>query len=113
MKTTYERPEVKIIDASSQVRKMLLEWDKKQLRTEFIKFEILYQDPNKKTMDIHVFSKNDLRLGSITWHAPWRKYTFQPRDNMQLIFDDHCMHEIAYFIEMLMLSRKIERGDIK
>lgn len=35
-------------------------------------------------------------LGRIKWHAPWRKYVFEP---IQGIFDVHCLREIGQFCE--------------
>lgn len=107
MKEPYQKPNIETVDASDRVRWMFIEWDGKLLNTQFIKFEIHYQDPNKKTMDIHVYNKKDLRLGSIHWHGPWRKYVFEPRDNFQMIFDDNCLTDISDFIKMLMILHKL------
>jgi len=40
-------------------------------------------------------SRSDYEIGRIIWHAPWRKYVFEPAKNC--IFDANCMNEIAMF----------------
>ncbi len=107
MKAVYEKPDVQKIDCSEEVRDMILKWDKRSLRTKHIEFNRYYQDTSKKTMDIDVNDLNGLRLGEIKWHAPWRKYVFEPRSDLKMIYDDQCLHVIGNFIRMLMILHKL------
>jgi hypothetical protein len=107
MNTLYHIPDIQKIECSNEVREMILKWDKQLLRTKHIEFNRYYQDPSKKTMDIDVNNSKGLRLGEIKWYAPWRKYIFEPRSNLQMIYDDQCLHVIGNFIQMLMILHKL------
>lgn len=39
----------------------------------------------------------DMNLGLIYWHAPWRRYVFEPA--AETYFDAKCMRELAYFCD--------------
>lgn len=86
MKTFYETPEAKSIDVSAPVRDMLLKWDEKQLKTEILTFE---KYP----------------------HDPWKRYAYFMRDDIQVLYDDNQLEIISNFIKMLMILRKIEKGN--
>jgi hypothetical protein len=54
------------------------------------------------SMKTKVFAVQDARgdeLGTIRWHAPWRKYVFAPR--AETLYDAKCMREIASSCEEL------------
>ncbi len=38
-------------------------------------------------------------LGKVSWHGPWRKYTFEPAPGYRLVFEQDCLRDIADFIE--------------
>ena len=42
-------------------------------------------------------------LGSISWHAPWRRYCFTPATNT--IFDQECLTDITTFLFQEMVKR--------
>ena len=41
-------------------------------------------------------------LGTISWHAPWRRYCFTPATNT--IFDANCLQEINNFLFQEMVK---------
>lgn len=66
-------------------------YDGKYLDINFLKYS-----PSGKTVVFQVKSKNDDFLGTISWHAPWRKYCFFCATST--IFDNECLQEIAIFL---------------
>jgi hypothetical protein len=56
-----------------------------------------------KTKQYSVGCNNDY-LGIIKWYAPWRRYTFFPKENT--LFDNNCLKEIINFIDNQMKLRK-------
>lgn len=76
--------------------------------SKYVYFEEFGLSPSGKTKLIHVKSMNgDLNLGEIRWFPSWRKYTFQPLEDM--IFDNKCMNEISDYLEKLMLDHKVKK----
>jgi hypothetical protein len=57
-----------------------------------------------KTKVWDVFSSNGIRLGSVNWYAPWRRYVFEPA--FATLFDRNCLMEIVEFIEKQMIARR-------
>ena len=39
------------------------------------------------------------RLGKVSWYSPWRKYCFYPDTQLQTIFEEQCLRDIADFCE--------------
>lgn len=72
---------------------------------EFIKSE----KPHGRATDIFFVTtiKGAERLGFVSWHAPWRKYTFSPYPNMT--FDEGCLIAIKDFINEQMFIRAAAR----
>jgi len=61
--------------------------------------------PPRKTEIFHVINKEyGTVLGMITWHGPFRKYSFFPEPNM--VFETTCLKDIAGFMDNLMEERK-------
>lgn len=61
---------------------------------QFLQFIELPQDMRKETKVWVVKSaQGDRTLGQVRWHAPWRRYTFQPLGNT--VFDAECLAKIA------------------
>ncbi len=48
----------------------------------------------------------DIVLGRVTWHAPWRKYIFEPVSNYSTVYEQTCLREIAEFVEQLTKDHK-------
>jgi hypothetical protein len=62
----------------------------------YVKFEESGSSVSGKTKIWLVKNSNsDFEVGRIMWHAPWRKYVFEPARNC--IFDANCLLEIASF----------------
>ena len=57
-----------------------------------------------KTKVWDVFSSDGIRLGSVSWYAPWRRYVFEPA--FATLFDRNCMMLIINFIDARMAERK-------
>jgi len=47
---------------------------------------------------------NEISLGEVRWHPPWRQYCFFPQD--QTIYASSCLRDIQDFIRQLMAARK-------
>ncbi len=67
---------------------------------EQIYFEQIGLSATGKTKIVNVM-KNGTRftLGQIKWSSNWKKYTFQPYEN--IIFDDTCLKEVIDELERL------------
>lgn len=64
---------------------------------QFLQFIELPQDMRKETKVWVVKSaQGDRTLGQVRWHAPWRRYTFQPLGNT--VFDWECLQHIGVFL---------------
>lgn len=57
-----------------------------------------------KTKVYQITSKDYHALGSISWYAPWRRYTFFPKENT--LWDNKCLNEVVSFIDKLMEERR-------
>lgn len=44
------------------------------------------------------------RIGTISWHSPWRRYCFFPE--RQTVWDRNCLSEVIEFIDAEMAKRK-------
>lgn len=76
--------------------------------TKYLTFSRLkHQD--KRTYDVRVLNKYDELLGFIYWRVGWRRYVFEPKENM--IFDTNCLKDIIEYIQQLTEEKeKIENG---
>ena len=74
----------------------------------FITFAQQEPDPRKVTNDWIVRASAGVRLGSVSWFAAWRRYTFKP--DAGGVFDAVCLREIADFCEGATKGRKRERA---
>lgn len=71
-------------------------------------------DGKRKTKVFFVYNKEyGTRLGMISWHGPFRKYSFFPEANM--VFEATCLQDIIDFMNGLMEERKfpLKRGTTK
>jgi len=68
----------------------------------YLKFEEVKDTGKTKVFSVESIQGGD-RLGSIKWHAPWRRYVLFPSSNV--LFDSNCLLEICSFIGRLMLDR--------
>ena len=50
-----------------------------------------------KTKTWDVLSKENVRLGVVKFHGPWRKYVFFCPGGM--LFDEECLTDISFFVE--------------
>lgn len=68
---------------------------------------IIFRDvtpPRRRTQVIEVKARiGDVPLGTIAWHSPWRRYTFQPAPSS--VFDAECLRAVVGRIEALMAER--------
>lgn len=71
------------------------QWLQLQLRTP--------DSPRAKTKRYFVRAQ-DVLLGEIRWHSPWRRYTFHPAPGT--IFDAQCLGDIRTWLEELMAERR-------
>lgn len=63
--------------------------------------EIRFESKTKTNLtSIYAVVNGAVRLGSISWYAPWRQYTFSPSGGM--VFDVSCLLDIVSFIGGLM-----------
>lgn len=63
---------------------------------EHVRFIQVGKSPSGKTLLWRVDSATySDPLGSISWHTPWRRYAFAPRE--YTIYDASCLREISEF----------------
>lgn len=60
----------------------------------------------RKTDTYLIFTKteDEIVIGEIRWHGPWRQYSFFPQPNC--VFEKTCLKDITDFIIKLMEDRK-------
>lgn len=76
--------------------------------SKWIDFQKLNRPADRKTDIYHVVTKDgNSLLGTVTWYAPWRCYSFQPNHNT--VFEQQCLKDIASFLDKLMLERKLQK----
>ena len=64
----------------------------------YLVFVLQESDGKRLTDRWHVANRNNAsQLGLVTWHAPWRRFTYQPSGPQ--VLDAMCMREIAGFCE--------------
>jgi len=69
-------------------------------RPEYIRFEEKDVPPSFKTRMVAVLTvRSGVRLGTISWYAPWRQYTFRPEPDT--IFNNGCLWDIKQQIERM------------
>lgn len=79
---------------------------KQKMEGKWIRFELLPRPEGRKTDIYQVFNKEfGELLGNISWHAPWRKYSFFPAGK-NLVFEATCLQDIVNFLNKLMEERK-------
>jgi hypothetical protein len=64
-------------------------------------YEHIYFEPfweyGRKTQSWWCRAKrDDVCLGTVHWHSPWRQYVFAPKPDT--IFHDGCMKDVAHFL---------------
>lgn len=76
---------------------------------KWLDFKLTPRPEGRKTDIYEVWNKeyNEL-LGRVSWHGPWRKYSFFPIGK-QLVFESDCLSDIAKFMDELMEKRKSEK----
>jgi hypothetical protein len=52
-----------------------------------------------KAWDVLSTSMIAVLLGKVRWYGPWRKYSFFPNRNADLVFEKDCLRDIADFCE--------------
>ena len=52
-----------------------------------------------------------IKLGTVKWYAPWRRYCFFP--NAQCVFEQDCLRELAKFVEDQTRDHKKARREAK
>jgi len=69
-----------------------------------IRFRLWGRSKSGKTFIWQAVGRNDVVLGSVSWFGRWRRYTFQPGEDM--VFDYQCLREIASFLESRSVVHK-------
>jgi hypothetical protein len=64
--------------------------------SSLLDFVELPQDMRKETRQWQVKGMTGRPLGVVSWHAPWRRYSFHPAGNT--LFDARCLDTIAAFL---------------
>lgn len=73
--------------------------------TSWLEFDKSIREPGKKTDHYYVVNRSTgTTVGQIRWYGGFRKYVFEPYDN--IIFDANCLQEISTFLIELMVEWK-------
>jgi len=76
--------------------------------SKWIDFNKLKTPSDRKTDVYQVVTKDGTSLlGTVSWYAPWRCYSFQPNSNC--VFEHQCLKDIAAFLDKLMYERKVSK----
>jgi hypothetical protein len=75
-------------------------------KSEYLDFADLATNRSRATQFVGVFKQGtDTLLGTISWWAKWRQYTFQPPiDGTLYVFSAGCLRDIAAYIDFLQES---------
>lgn len=65
----------------------------------WIRFNYFGTSDTGKTAIWQVVSRSAIGvlLGEVKWYGPWRKYSFFPNRNCDLVFEQVCLRDIADF----------------
>lgn len=72
--------------------------------SKYLKFVVTGISASRKTYIISVQSKDDTNLGTISWFAPWRQYTFNPGSSST--FNAECLKDIADELKRMNVGHK-------
>lgn len=79
------------------------------MREEINKYLYAEEQPkinNRKTKVWEIVStKNNITLGIVIWHSPWRKFVFKPE--FQTLFSIDCLEDIIKFIDQKQRLHKL------
>lgn len=71
------------------------------MTTQYLAFRMLPSDGKRKTDVWEVLSvSGQYRLALISWHGPWRQYTFRPEPGT--IWNKGCLTDVNNFIDKVM-----------
>lgn len=70
----------------------------------FLNFVELGRSASGKTRIVQVKDRPGGLLGSISWHAPWRRYCFESRSG--IVFDANCLRDIAEHLDAYTAEQK-------
>jgi hypothetical protein len=76
----------------------------------YLKFSEEPTLPGKKTKVWLVENQAGEYLGQIHWRTGWRRYVCV-MDEFDTEWSVECLRELADFIDMQMLNRKLDRGE--
>jgi len=65
---------------------------------KYISFKEHGTSASGKTKIWDVVNTGGVFLGYISWHAPWRRYTFAP--TISSVFDANCLKDITDFVQL-------------
>lgn len=74
----------------------------------WIQFYFFHASPSGKTEVWTVEGANGHEIGFVYWHAPWRKYAFEPLQ--RTIFEEKCLREISLFVRILTKAHKARKA---
>jgi len=74
----------------------------------FLVFAELPGIPGMKTKRWQVRNTSGGHLGSIRWHASWRRYCYFP--DVRSLYDPSCLREITDFLERQTASQKDDQA---
>jgi len=87
---------------------------KKELREtmerigKYLMVEKLPDIPGRKIYRWHVRGNGGGLLGIISWHGPWRQYTFDPEE--MTTFNKECLEDIARFLGRINKEHRAKKG---
>lgn len=74
---------------------------------KWLDFRLRPRPVDRKTDIYEVWNKDGKSyLGTVSWYAVWRCYSFFPSGNRNLVFERTCLLDIVDFIDQLMEERK-------
>lgn len=92
------------------LHRYIAEQDSEEVMTSYynIRFISDRYPPRKTKIFVVVNKESKTVLGMITWHGPFRKYSFFPEPNR--VFETTCMKDIAGFMDNLMEEWKFGKA---
>lgn len=72
----------------------------------YLQVEKLAKPKSQKTEEWMVLNDSNYFLGSIRWYSPWRQYCFEPGEDVDAIFNNQCLLDIAVFLQAETEKRK-------
>lgn len=77
--------------------------------SRWIHFNEVRDTGKTKTWEVRSIQGNFL-LGHVSWHGPWRQYTFTPNILDVTIWNAECLNDLAAFMKEQMDVRKVSRA---